>query len=108
MALRIASSGDHLQFALISPEFVEHQHIHVDGTEIIFQNTDMQSLIHQIFRIFFQKSSLSGSQETCDQIDRYHISSFLSVSLICIVITSIILSHNTSRNARKAHIPLLW
>ena len=69
---------------------------------------DCESLIHQIFRIFFQKSSLSGSQEACDQIDRYHISSFLSVSLICIVITSIILSHNTSRNARKVHIPLPW
>ena len=93
MALRIASSGDHLQFALISPEFVEHQHIHVDGTEIIFQNTDMQSLIHQVLCVFFQKSSLSGSQEARDQIDRYHISSFLSVSLICIVIFSMGLRH---------------
>ena len=108
MALRITSSGDHFQFTLVSPQFMEHQHIHVDGTEIIFQNTDMQSLIHQVLCVFFQKSSLSGSQEARDQIDRYHISSFLSVSLICIVITSIILSHNTSRNARKVHIPLPW
>ena len=83
MTLSITSSGDHLQLTLLSTQFVQHQHVHIDGTEVIFQNADVQSLIHQVLCIFFQKSGLPGSQKARDQIDRYHRSCpFLQCFLI--------------------------
>ena len=61
MAFLIAASCNHFQSALIPQKLMQKQHIHIDGSKIIFQYSDAQSLFHQILRIFLQKGSLSGA-----------------------------------------------
>ena len=58
-------------------QILQKHHIHINCTEIIFQNPDIFSLSHEIFRIVPDKCRLSGSQKTGDQIDFYHFVSFL-------------------------------
>ena len=72
VAVIIASARHHLDAQPVTAQVGQQHHIHIDGAVIIFQNTDLFSLIQQIRDIFSYKGGLARAQKARDQIDFYH------------------------------------
>ena len=63
MAVFITSAGHHFQITLLSQKLLQKQHVYIYCPKIILQNTYLQSLIHQVPGIFFDKGCFSRSQK---------------------------------------------
>jgi len=68
----IAATGHHFQLTVLTFQLTKKHHIHIDGSEIIFKDADVLSLLHQITGIFFYKCGLTRTKKARDQIYLYH------------------------------------
>ena len=69
VTVRIIAPGNGFQLAVLAFQFLQQQHIHIDGAEIVFQHRNALAAGQTVFCISKQKGSLAGTQNAGDQVN---------------------------------------